>query len=90
MMGKGMKHIDVEITRSEKVNEYGVKTVNRLIEHQKVFPDGKIYSKEYTWMQDMVQSDGDIFTHCIAHYKRFKTMQNCMEQYNFELKEVTR
>lgn len=80
-----MKHREVEIKRVEKVNEYEVTIINRLIEYQKLFSDGKVYSKEYSWKQDMIQPDGHKSTRQMASYKRLSSMEKSMEKYNFEM-----
>lgn len=76
---------EVELKRTQKVNEHGVTIINRLVEYQKLFSNGKVYSKEYSWKQDMITSDGSKFTHQVASYKRLSFMEKSMEKYNFEM-----
>lgn len=86
-MSRGLLHKDVEIKRAEHTNEWGVTTVNTLIEHQSIFPvSGKIYKKEYTWDQYCVSSKGEKIglTSQVARYKQYKRMEDAMIKYHFE------
>jgi hypothetical protein len=81
-----MKKIQVELKRAEKVNEYGVKIVNRLVECRSVCSSGQEFGGDYYWYQDVIQPNNDKMTSQQAHYKRFAIMQDCMNLFNFNMK----
>lgn len=76
---------EIERNRTERVNEYGVKIVNRLVELQYRFDTtGKIHSKEFYWYRDTIQTNGEKFTATAAHYKQYAAMLRAMNRYHFE------
>lgn len=80
-----MKREKIEIKRAERVNEYGVKIINRLVEVRTIFKStGKVHSKEYFWERDTIQRNGDKYTAQVEHFKQYAAMQRAMNRYHFD------
>ena len=80
-----MKKIQTVIEKAEKTNEYGVKTINELVEFKKVFKnqsgEERAIEVEYVWYQSIGEH-----TSSVCRYKKESAMRKKMEEYDFFMK----